>query len=195
MRETASFILPASLLNISAYARRWWAKVTGCARCKWVYPGIIAVLYSSALSFITIRSAFISADISPHLFLKYRRRSSATWSLRLRAVCSFLPASPMRAVSCSSMNICTSSAFSIKSAPLSISLRMPFSPSVIFSASSTEIIPHAASIAACAFEPAISSLYILLSKDTDELKSSASLSRRPSVLPAHIFAINKFLIF
>ena len=51
------------------------------------------------------KSFLISATISAASSRRYMRISSATWSFRLRAVCSFLPMSPMRLVSTCSINM------------------------------------------------------------------------------------------
>ena len=116
--------------------------------------------------------------------------SSATWSLRLRAVCSFLPTSPSRSVSTCSTNIWMSSQLGSKSsAPLSRSRRMPSSPPMRHSASCREMMPCSPSMAAWAMLPVMSCRYIRWSKRREELKSSAMLSVTPLVRPAHIFAI------
>ena len=127
---------------------------------------------------------------SPTHSLTYILMSNATWSFLLRAVWSFLPTSPTLWVRTCSMNMCTSSQERSKSSlPLSISSAMPAKPSTKISASVCVIMPCLPSITACAILPAISCLYILLSKAIEELKSSAILSVIPLVLPAQSFAI------
>ena len=80
--------------------------------------------------------------------------SVATWSLRERAVCSFLPTSPMRAVSALSMFMCTSSRPTDQvKRPASMSARMALRPSTMRSRSSAVSTPTAESIVACAIEP------------------------------------------
>ena len=55
-------------------------------------------------------------------------------------------------------------------------------------ASSAGIMPFAPSMDACAMLPAISCRYMRLSKEMEELKSSASLLVSPAVRPAQSFA-------
>ena len=87
----------------------------------------------------------------------YRRVSTATWSFRDRAVCSRLPASPMRWVSMASMFIWMSSlSMENSTLPSSMSARMAFRPSMIFSASCSSMIPCLPSMAAWAMEPRMS---------------------------------------
>ena len=114
--------------------------------------------------------------------------SSATWSLRLRAVCSFLPAVPMRSVSVASTKVWISShSMSMASAPLSMSARMPFSPSTICAASSAGMMPCLPSIRAWAMEPVMSCLYMRLSKPMELLMAESLSSTSPPVRPAHSF--------
>ena len=94
--------------------------------------------------------------------------------MRLLAVCSFLPVSPMRFVSSCSTNIWMSSLLmSMGSAPLSRSSRMDSSPSTSCAFSGRLMMPQAESISAWAMLPVISCLYMRLSKAMEELKSSA----------------------
>ena len=61
-------------------------------------------------------------------------------------------------------------------------------------ASLSVMMPLAPSMAAWAMEPVISSLYMRLSKEMEELKSSASFAVSCSYLPAHsLFISNPFL--
>ena len=66
-------------------------------------PAMTVCWFSAAFLTMTFCSARTSATISPIFPRRYIRKSSATWSFRLRAVCRRLPASPMRAVSSVSM--------------------------------------------------------------------------------------------
>ena len=114
----------------------------------------------------------------------YIRKSRATWSLRLRAVWSRLPASPMRAVRRASTFMWMSSLSAVNSTfPASMSARMPSSPSVMAATSSLEMMPQSPSIFAWAREPVMSSLYSLWSNWMEALKSltraSVSLPNRP----------------
>jgi hypothetical protein len=102
-------------VNISKYAIRWWPKVTGCATCMWVKPGISVAAWREARSrrpSRTLRSRTAMPSISPR---SHRRMSVATWSLRERAVCSRFPASPTSSVSRASMLRCTSSRSTVQS--------------------------------------------------------------------------------
>ena len=64
----------------------WCPKVTGCATCRWVKPGITISAPASAC----VTSARISAVSPPiaasHWPRTHSRKSVATWSLRERAV-------------------------------------------------------------------------------------------------------------
>ncbi len=88
-----------SLRNISLYALKYCAQLIGCAFLRWVYPGMMCP--TEAFAFfkstpIMWRSAMPARSTES---MTYRRKSVATWSLRERAVCSFLPVSPMRSTS------------------------------------------------------------------------------------------------
>ena len=134
----------------------------------------------------SLSSALIQATSS----LRYILMSTATWSLRLRAVCSRLPTSPRRLVSSCSTNICMSSAvMSISSLPLWISSFICSSSPTIALPSASLIMPLAASMAACALLPSISWAYMRLSKRIDELKSFTRESVSFPNLPAHILAM------
>ena len=63
------------------------------------YPDVKIVASNSLDEFI-IQDLLVQLSLIHILisFLTYMRKSSATWSLRLRAVWSFLPVSPMRSV-------------------------------------------------------------------------------------------------
>ena len=77
----------------------------GWARCRWVYPGSTVSVYSLAMAQMALANSAVAPMISSSWVRRYIRTSSATWSFRLRAVWSRLPASPIRAVSSASMNI------------------------------------------------------------------------------------------
>ena len=66
---------------------------------------------------------------------------------------------------------------------------MPHSPAVIASQSDRLMIPFAQSIAACASDPSISSLYIRRSKGSEVLKSSSAFPVGFSVRPAQSFPL------
>ena len=158
---------------------------------------MMAALYSSALSHTTEARVFVRAVSSSISSLRYMRKSSATWSLRLLAVWSFLPTSPRREVSTCSTNMWMSSAAgSMCRAPELRSSRMVCRPSMSVSASSCVMIPLAPSIAAGAMAPVISCRAMRLSKEMEELKSSASCAVSASVRPAQslVMIINPFLI-
>ena len=141
-----------------------------------------------ALSDIADNRPSILAFISLVSDKRYIRISSATWSLRLRAVCRRFPASPMRFVSIVSMFMCMSSA-SIENSilPASMSSSILCSSLTISSESSRLIIPCSPSIVACAIEPSMSCLYILPSNEIDELKSLTLESTSFLNLPDHNF--------
>ena len=107
----------------------------------------------------------------------YIRKSRATWSLRLRAVWSRFPASPIRAVSRASTFMWMSSLSAGNAAfPASMSARMSSRPLVMAAASSLEMMPQSASMAAWAMEPVMSSLYSRWSKLMEALSSFTSRS-------------------
>ena len=119
----------------------------------------------------------------------HRRTSVMTWSLRLRAVCSFLPASPAFSMSAASMFMCTSSLSARHSnSPASIAAAISSSPLFMASRSAASMRPCAHSMAACARLPRMSCLYMALSNDTDSPNCSttgrtASLKRPPHMAP------------
>ena len=97
--------------------------------------------------------------------------------MRLRAVWSRFPASPIRAVSRASTFMWMSSLSAVNAAfPASMSARMPSSPLVMAAASSLEMMPQSASMAAWAMEPVMSSLYSRWSKLMEALSSFTSRS-------------------
>ena len=110
--------------------------------------------------------------------------SSATWSLRLRAVCRRAPASPIFSVRAAStfMWMSSSSVWNWK-VPASISARISFRPFSIWATSSWLMIPVLPSICAWAMLPRISSLYSRWSYSMEALNASTralvSLLNRP----------------
>ena len=74
-------------------------------------------------------------------------------------------------------------------APLSRSASIPPRPSISREPSFGEMMPHLASIAACAMLPRMSSLYIRESTPMEELKLSAAASSAPCAAPAQSFSI------
>ena len=129
MRARASRKRSASRSSISYQASMWWPKVTGCAVCRWVKPGMTVSASRSAMSTTAPCSRRTAATIPSVSSRSMRRRSVTTWSLRERPVWSFLPASPMRRVSADSMFMWTSSSAGFHSKlPASISASMLRSP-------------------------------------------------------------------
>ena len=119
-----------------------------------------------------------------------RRKSRATWSFRLRAVCSRLPVAPMRSVSSTSMFMWMSSLSLVNSTlPSSISARRIFKVSTILSASSLAMMPCSPSMVAWAMEPVMSCLYRRASKEMEELKSLTLSSVSFWNRPAHSFIV------
>ncbi len=142
----------------------------------------------SATSHSAETRSFAWSTVRSILSARYMRMSSATWSLRLRAVCSFLPAVPMRAVSVASTKVWMSSqVMSISSAPDSMSERMPRRPSTICTDSSGVMTPTFPSIVAWAMEPVMSCRYMRLSKPMELLMAESRASTSPPVRPAHSF--------
>ena len=115
-----------------------------------------------------------------------RRVSVATWSLRERPVWRRPPAGPMRRVSSASIAMwMSSSAMSKTKEPASISASMASSPAQMASASSSGMMPCAASIFACARDPAISCLYSALSTGSDAPNARVTGAASSSNLPLH----------
>ena len=149
---------PRSRVNISKYAPMWCASVTGCAFCRCVKPGIQVSRFASMMFSRTSCSSRSSASTSPISPRTYMRMSRATWSFRLRPVCSFRPGSPIRSVSVLSMKLWMSSwLMSIFRVPSARSFAMEASPEMMASQSSAGRIPCFFIIAACAMLPRMSS--------------------------------------
>ena len=98
--------------------------------------------------------------------------SVATWSLRLRAVCSFAAAGTSLVSACS-MFMWTSSRDSLHSnSPASMRFKIFARPATICLHSAFVRMPTSASIFACAVEPSMSKRAKSLSKETDSLNLS-----------------------
>src|ERR1700736_5609968 len=111
---------------------------------------------SARTSSALCRSAIASVR-SRQAPLAYRRRSVATWSFRLRPVCSLPPAGPASSMSRRSTAVWMSSSPAWKAnVPRLISSEMCSSPATIASCSAAGSTPMACSMAACATEPAMS---------------------------------------
>ena len=134
------------------------------------------------------RSALIcaeSASISPR---SHSRTSVATWSLRDRAVCSRLPASPTSSVRRFSMARWTSSSASFHAnSPRPISPEIAASPRSMASKSAFDRIPAPASIRAWARDPAMSTAASRWSNGIEALKrrmrSDIGSAKRPDQVP------------
>ena len=173
--------------NISEYALKKCPAHMGCAFLRWVYPGIISLSPSPALRHrLSTSHARLSVRQSNAL-RAYSLKSVATWSLRERAVCSFLPALPMRSTSLFSTKECMSSAPSISSLPAAMSSAIEFSPSHISLLSCSVIMPQLPSIVACAIEAAISTAHSRQSKGSESLNMSAFFAVGASNRPSHSF--------
>ena len=127
-----------------------------------------------------------SASMAPR---SQSRRSVATWSLRERAVCSLLPASPASAVSrCSMLRWTSSSSRDHANSPRSISPSMVAIPRSIAARSAPVSTPTADSMRAWASDPAISTAASRRSKSTDAVKrltrSATGSLKRPDQPPA-----------
>src|SRR6266480_3429069 len=87
-----------------------------------------------------------------------RRRSSATWSLRLRPVCSLAPAGPARSVTRRSMAVWMSSSVGTNTNVPSASSLWTVSSAVVTAATSSSVsTPTWPSMATCARDPSMSS--------------------------------------
>ncbi len=156
-RARASRKRPRSRPSISTWARRWWPRVTGCAVCRWVKPGMIVAACASARSINTSCSRTIPASRWSSASRSHSRKSVATWSLRDRAVCSRPAASPISAASLASTFMCTSSSARSKaSSPASASRRTISNPCRIARPSSSPMMPWRISILQWASEAVIS---------------------------------------
>src|SRR6185503_14466002 len=150
---------------------RWWPKVTGCATCRCVNPGMTSAAWRSAWSRKARSSSATRARSVSISSRSHRRTSVATWSLRERAVCRRLPASPTSAVRRRSMLRCTSSAATDqRKRPDAISRSIRARPRSIAARSRRLMMRCAASMRAWAREPAMSYLARRRSNETDAVK-------------------------
>ena len=150
----ASRNLSASLENLNAWASICCARVTGWACCMWVNPGITVSPFSSAMRTRAIIRLFAASAAWSAASRRYMRKSVATWSFLLLAVCSLPPAGPIASVNANSMQVCTSSLErSNAKVPASTSLRMSLRPFSMESASSAGMTPQAFSILTWARDP------------------------------------------
>ena len=187
IRRRASTRRSVSRYNISNHAITWWPKLTGCAVCKWVKPGMIVSVCCSAKSSKPLCKRTNRAMILSVSSRSHRRISVATWSLRLRPVCSFLPTAPTISVRRDSTFICTSSsAIDQLNSPASISRSTCCRPSIIVATSSALKISHSLSMVACAIEPWISCRAKRWSKPTEAVKAATKLSVASLKRPPHI---------
>src|SRR5438093_1338835 len=124
------------------------------------------------------------------------RRSSAIWSFRLRAVCSFPPSGPMRSVSTRSIAEWTSSASAgHANMPAAISDAICSSARTMRALSSSLMIFCVPSMRACAMLPRTSCVAMRLSSSSDEVNSrifgSSDVANRPDqrgLLPTRLFS-------
>ncbi len=127
----------------------------------------------------------------------HSRTSVATWSLRLRPVCSLPATGPIRSVSRRSMALWISSSAAPASAlcgSAAISARTASSPATIRSRSSPVSSPARAIVLAQASEPVISASHSRQSKGSDALKRTMSGSFAALNRPPHSGAIRSLPI-
>ena len=171
----------------------WCPNVTGWAVCKCVNPGIGSAACSAARCASARIVSPICADSPSIASRTHRRKSVATWSFRLRAVCSRLPASPMRSVSRASMFMwMSSSATSKAKRPVSISCAITSRPAPIAASSSADSSPIFASIAAWAREPRMSCRHSLRSNPMEALMSCMITDGPPAKRPPHCALAGSF---
>ena len=144
--------------------------------------GVLAARSASAR--ITSASCASSPSIASRT---QRRKSVATWSLRLRAVCSRLPASPMRSVSRASMFMWMSSSAVVKGKrPASISCGdgVQAVPDRLL-VGRVEHARSCASMAAWAREPRMSCRHSLRSKPIEALMACMTADGPAAKRPPH----------
>src|SRR5260221_1520542 len=172
---------------------RWWPKVTGCATCRCVKPGISVSAWVEARSSRTWRRPrrmAVSASISAR---SHRRMSGATWSLRERAVCSRLPASPASSVSRYSILEWTSSRSSDHSKrPARTSSRMRARTASMAATSAAARMRQVPSMRAWATDPWMSTSASRRSKETEALKRWARASIGSAKRPDHALPADAF---
>src|SRR6185312_8819112 len=169
---------------------RWWPKVTGWATCRCVKPGMRVSAWRSARSRRPTRTARAAARISSIAARSQRRMSVATWSLRERAVCRRLPASPTRSVSLASMLRWTSSrSMDQGKRPASTSPRIWARPRSIAWRSAAGITLQRSSMRAWASDASMSKGASRRSKATEALKRWARRSRGSAKRPDQAFGV------
>ena len=84
IRSMVAISRSTSRASAQPWASRWWAKSTGWARWRWVYPGRYASPASVARPCSTSWSARTSLATPVSRRRHHKRRSVATWSFRLR---------------------------------------------------------------------------------------------------------------
>src|SRR5690606_33270977 len=166
---------------------RWWPSVTGCAVCRWVKPGMMLAACSSARATSAFCSAPSPASAWSIASRTHSLKSVATWSLRLRAVCSRPAAGPISSARRLSVVMWMSSSAQSSGTPsLSYSAATRSSPRSIATASSDEITPQAPSIAACALLAAMSCRQSALSNGIEALISRMIALGPSAKRPPHI---------
>mmetsp|Transcript_26324 Transcript_26324/g.36374 ORF Transcript_26324/g.36374 Transcript_26324/m.36374 type:complete len:249 (-) Transcript_26324:387-1133(-) len=135
--------------SCSTYARSSCCSRMGCARCRCVYPGTTSPSLTSA-SLSRARCALTRAVVTLSMASRVQSRTSVTtWSLRLRAVWSFLPGSPILSMRADSMFMCTSSRACCQTkTPSSISFSTSSSPARMAASSAGSISRCASSMVA-----------------------------------------------
>ena len=90
-RLMTSLNLSKSDAKAIAYDNIQGVHLIGCARCKWVYPGMMKSIPFSALAVVTFKKSTKNPSIFLNSSFSHSRISVATRSFRLRPVCSFPP--------------------------------------------------------------------------------------------------------
>mmetsp|Transcript_10438 Transcript_10438/g.31395 ORF Transcript_10438/g.31395 Transcript_10438/m.31395 type:complete len:211 (+) Transcript_10438:2164-2796(+) len=146
-------------------------------------------MFCSAMSHMTSRSVHTSPPAVARWRRSQRRTSVATWSLRERPVCSFLPASPTNSVRRRSLAVWMSSSPSTTTkVPDSHSCRTLSRPRRMTSRSSRVMIPARWMARAYAADPVRSSSHMRLSNRRLLLNFSITGSVSPRKRPPHSFA-------
>lgn len=145
-----------SMSRVSGWtcASSWCENSTGWACWRWVMPGAATPRLCSACAISAVSSS-TSRDTTWRAWSRrYRRRSVATWSLRLRPARSLPPSAPRRSSRPRSSAVCTSSSATVgrNSPDLHASSRSSRAPSMRSSSSAVSS-PARLSTRACAREP------------------------------------------
>ena len=178
--------LLTSLVNACTWASSWCANSTGCACCRWVMPGAGRLPHASACAMSAVCSSASRDTTSRAWSRRYRRRSVATWSLRLRPARSLPPSEPSRSSSPRSSAVCTSSSAMVgRKVPSSTASSRSSSAASIDSASSSVSSPARCSILACAREASRSYLASRQSKCTLRDRRASASAGPPSNRPPH----------